>query len=638
MRKKIFLCVLLLLFSFFIVSCDKIGIEDPIYIIEKDDSAPTGVSVTGDYKVEIGKTIKLNAIVLPEDKALQNVTWSSSDENIAIVSQHGVVTGINSGKAIIKATSEYKLIKVEGSIEIEVFKLPSSISFEIDDLYVDEEVYLNPIFDSEDVRGYVSYSSSNEEVIDIDNDGFLKALSCGSADITIKSVSDSNVSITKTVNVLKREGNPTALKVTSARQVGTKDTLEIIVETTPRNALNDFVITTSRDNVVKIEGNKVTGLNMGSVALTIASKYDSNVSTTIDFEVVAGYLPDEYESSENKFIHIIESSKSSVVGVSNYQLVDNKLTLSSIGSGAIYKAIYKMKDGRVFNDVKKVSLLEDVETIGYYVITNRHVVLNNKEIKIYIPKIDEEINAKLIQYDEKVDLAVCYFEYNKYIRPLSFADSDDIRQGEYVIAIGNPDGYEFHSSATHGIISYPKRYISDDTDNDKVNDWDSEYIQHDAPINPGNSGGPLFNMKGEIVGINTLKLSATNIEGMGFSIPSNVVKDLLPFLEKGERPVRARIGVTVISIKDIIKGGLTDTYLVPEDVKAGLYVSAVSEDSVAKRGGILKDDILLKFNGEAVYDSIVLRAELGKIIVGASEEIEVEVYRNGSIIKLTLIF
>ena len=166
----------------------------------------------------------------------------------------------------------------------------------------------------------------------------------------------------------------------------------------------------------------------------------------------------------------------------------------------------------------------------------------------------------------------------------------------FAIALGSPEGYEFYNSATFGIISHAKRYLADDTDGDNVADWDAEYIQHDVAINPGNSGGALINLEGKLIGINTLKLASTEIEGMGFAIPSNLVNKLIPFLEEGKTPIRYVLGITVVTVRDIINYNNPE-YIdkIPEDINNGIYVGEVNPTGLSA-GKLQADDIILKFN------------------------------------------
>jgi serine protease Do len=279
---------------------------------------------------------------------------------------------------------------------------------------------------------------------------------------------------------------------------------------------------------------------------------------------------------------------------------------------------------------------DNVKTYHYYLVTNKHVVEESDAVQIYLHEIDEEIPATLIQYDLKVDIAVVYFEYEEYIRPLEFADVSNLEAGEYVLAIGNPSGFEYSSSATHGIISHPQRYLPDDTDGDGISDWDAEYIQHDAAINPGNSGGPLLNLKGEIIGINTLKFASNEIDNMGFSIPSNTVVPLLEILEKGEVPRRATLGLTSITVKDLIAYP-DPNYPLPQGVTYGLYVTDLIAGK-AKDAGIRIGDIILSANGKELRNTIDIRLALAAIIVGTDDELRLSVLRDGEIIEFILVY
>ena len=147
-------------------------------------------------------------------------------------------------------------------------------------------------------------------------------------------------------------------------------------------------------------------------------------------------------------------------------------------------------------------------------------------------------------------------------------------------------------------------------------------------------------MYGRVIGINTMKFVSNNIDNMGFSIPSNTLIELLPYLEKEKTPVRAKIGITVAAVIDLLQSNYESAdykYVIPEEIKTGLYITQVTEGSVS--AGILqKDDILLEFNGIVLRKSIQLRAELGSIIVGSDTIIPVVVYRNGKEVKLNLKF
>ena len=157
---------------------------------------------------------------------------------------------------------------------------------------------------------------------------------------------------------------------------------------------------------------------------------------------------------------------------------------------------------------------------------NFHVVEKNAKLGVSIKDSDSIINTTLIAFSSGKDIAVIKFESDKYIPALTFADSEKLSAGSFVLAIGSPYGSQLYGTATFGIVSFPKRYIDEEVANKIIV---NEYIQHDAAINSGNSGGPLVNMKGEIVGINTMKIAFSGEwnEGIGFSIPSNVIKEFI---------------------------------------------------------------------------------------------------------------
>ncbi|MDD4000985.1 MAG: trypsin-like peptidase domain-containing protein, partial [Bacilli bacterium] len=197
-----------------------------------------------------------------------------------------------------------------------------------------------------------------------------------------------------------------------------------------------------------------------------------------------------------------------------------------------------------------------------------------------------------------------------------------------------PSGFNFSSSATHGMVSHPQRYLPDDTDDDGVSDWDAEYIQHDAAINPGNSGGPLLNLEGKIIGINTLKFASNDIDNMGFSIPSSTVIPLLEILEKGEIPKRATLGVTSMLVKELLETP-NPLYPIPEGVNFGLYVTAIIPGK-AKEAGVKVGDIILTANGKELRNTIDIRLTLAEIIVGTDDELVLSVLRNGETLEFIL--
>ena len=202
---------------------------------------------------------------------------------------------------------------------------------------------------------------------------------------------------------------------------------------------------------------------------------------------------------------VIEDNYASTIGVSNYQYVNISVTEKSLERAGVGTGIIFRRD-------------EVAKGYNYYVITNYHVIDQNEALKVYLGDRDEEIDAVAIATDSDLDIAVLRFTYSGLINVARLGSIDDVKVGDFIIALGNAEGYDYYGSATFGMVSYVNRSLRGES---------AIYIQHDAAINPGNSGGPLFNLKGEVIGINTIKLADTDIDNMGFSITIDVVKDFL---------------------------------------------------------------------------------------------------------------
>ena len=405
---------------------------------------------------------------------------------------------------------------------------------------------------SQKVPQDVIWSSSNDSIASINEDGVVTGISLGRVAIIATSKADSKATSKVYIKVVEKEIDytedaPISIEVIGEKTAYSNEIALYSFKTNPINANQEIIWKSSNDQIATVSTKGVVTFKAsGEVEISAASKADENIKGAITVTVID---LEKSQSDEEAIINVIESTKNSVLGVANYQYNERDvLVKASIGSGFVYDAWGYLSDGTKIYDLNN----EGIVKYGYFFITNRHVVEDCDELKIYLHTIDEEIPAELVQYDDKVDLAVVTFDYEEFIKPLPFADSDVLKAGQYCIAIGNPEGFEYSSSATLGIVSHPLRYISDDTDDDGVNDWDAAYIQHDAAINPGNSGGPLFNIHGQVIGINTLKFATNDIDNMGFSIPSKDVVELLPYLENGKVPVRARIGVTVIALSDLL--------------------------------------------------------------------------------------
>ena len=297
----------------------------------------------------------------------------------------------------------------------------------------------------------------------------------------------------------------------------------------------------------------------------------------------------------------------------------------------------------------------------YYVLTTRTLVKDSSKIKIYLGKNLQTFDATIVQYDSKVDIALLKFECTYYLPLIRLGNSDLIKQGEFVIDIGNSNGKDYFRTSTYGVISSVKRYVSTDTDGDETSDWDSEFIQHDASINSENgkkvvytsgeiynfiNGGALINLKGELIGMDSMKISnvSSTVQGMSLAIPSNLIKDITDILITGNSPQRALLGVTIFSIsqyyqnEDYYHQLYPDTINIPKNLEYGFYINEIVEGGVADKAHAKVGDILLMFNGTETRYSHVIRAELGKFIIGSNETAEIKVLRNGEEVTLTVTF
>lgn len=246
-----------------------------------------------------------------------------------------------------------------------------------------------------------------------------------------------------------------------------------------------------------------------------------------------------------------------------------------------------------------------------FVVTNNHVIEGADEIAVEFPN-GTEYAATVVGVDKNIDIALLKLDVQGVLGFVSFGDSDTARVGDWVMAIGNPLGQGFSVSA--GIISARNRELSGNYD---------DYIQTDAAINRGNSGGPLFNMQGEVIGVNTAILSPNGGSiGIGFSMSSNVVAPIVNQLRKFGEVRRGWLGVSI--------GPVTEEIAKTLDIEnpLGAIISEVFDDGPALNAGLKTRDIILMFNGETVKDAGELVRMVGRAAVG--EEVRVVVLRDGN--------
>lgn len=264
----------------------------------------------------------------------------------------------------------------------------------------------------------------------------------------------------------------------------------------------------------------------------------------------------------------------------------------------------------------------------YYIATNNHVIANASKIRITFEG-GEIVEASLTGGDAPTDLAVVSVEKSNMsqetkdlLKVAEFGNSDEVQVGEIAIAIGNPLGSEFENSVTQGIISALNREI-------QVDDRNLTVIQTDTAINPGNSGGALVNSKGEVIGINSVKIIETGVEGMGFAIPTNIAVPILEDLITNGNISRPQLGIKGLNVTDDLAG----IYGLP----LGVYVGEVVQGGAAEKAGIIATDIITEFNGEKIFNMDSLTELIKTCKVG--DTIDVRIIRNSTsqmLLKVTL--
>lgn len=268
-----------------------------------------------------------------------------------------------------------------------------------------------------------------------------------------------------------------------------------------------------------------------------------------------------------------------------------------------------------------------------YIVTNNHVVSGSQKIEVILSD-GTKLTAKKVGADSVTDLAVLSIDPDKVTQVASFGNSDNIKVGEPAIAIGSPLGLEYATSVTQGIIFAKKRNVTVSNESGQAT-GEATVIQTDAAINPGNSGGPLLNIQGQIIGINSMKLSSTgsssgsdtSIEGMGFAIPSNEVVKIIDQLVTNGKITRPALGVTMTDLANISANQQKSILKLPSDVTGGVVLMSVKSGAPASNAGLQKYDVITAIGGKKVTSSVDLRTELYNHAVG--DKVSVKYYHNG---------
>jgi serine protease Do len=322
-----------------------------------------------------------------------------------------------------------------------------------------------------------------------------------------------------------------------------------------------------------------------------------------------------YPHTPASFNELVKSVKKAVVNISSTKIIKRGPLPHPFGPQGPFRDFFgddffERFFGEIPREQKQRSLGSGfiIDLAEGYILTNNHVIANADQIRVRLDS-GKEYEAEVVGRDPKTDLALIRTtESLPADQSAPLGDSDKIEVGEWVMAIGNPFGLE--RTVTVGIISAKGRVIG-------AGPYD-DFLQTDAAINPGNSGGPLFNMHGEVIGINTAIVASG--QGIGFAIPVNMAKELLPQLKKG-KVVRGWLGVSIQEVTP----ELAEAFDLDE--AAGALVGKVLEDSPAERSGIQRGDIITGFDGKEVSSP----QELSRIVAGTVPEkrVTVQLVREG---------
>ena len=335
------------------------------------------------------------------------------------------------------------------------------------------------------------------------------------------------------------------------------------------------------------------------------------------------FINNSFAQFERGYADLVEKLLPSVVSIATSQIIERRT-----GS------IPELPEGHPFNDMfedffgNQMPKRENMTGLGSgfiispegYVVTNNHVISGADQITVIFNNGIDEVPAELVGTDPKTDIAVLKIDPNKVdIENVTWGDSSNSRVGDIVLAIGNPLG--LGGTVTSGIISSINRDIGSGPYVD--------FIQTDAPINRGNSGGPLFNLDGEVIGINSMIISQTGGSvGLGFSIPANTAKLIVEQIISFGQAKRGWLGVQIQDLTPEFSESLG------YDSTEGAFVASVSPESPAAKSNIQAGDIIIEFDGKKISSFKDLPKVVAETPIG--NEVKVSVWRNGGLIEINV--
>ena len=363
-----------------------------------------------------------------------------------------------------------------------------------------------------------------------------------------------------------------------------------------------------------------TCFGIPSIRTKLLGSSTPSTSTNSSTSDVSGYVSQTSLSNySDTAVYAANKILPSVVGIEVQYNVNSMLsmfgnrgqsqTATATGSGIIIS-----EDGYILTNNHIVSTSSSSSNSSS---SNYYSVSEAEKVTVTLFNDDKTYDAKIVGTDEQTDLAVIKIEKTD-LPKAEFADSDNIKVGEFAMAVGNPLGMQ--SSITCGVVSAVNRKITDSDGKEFT------LIQTDAAINAGNSGGALVNSQGQVIGINTLKLQGTGIEGMGFAIPINSTTDITSQLIQYSKVKRPYIGITGMD--------LSENTAKANNLVKGIYVKAVDDFSAAEKAGIKIGDVIIEADGTKITTMDELNSIKNKHSIG--DEMKIKVNRNGQEKELTL--
>ena len=332
-------------------------------------------------------------------------------------------------------------------------------------------------------------------------------------------------------------------------------------------------------------------------------------------------------SNDTSTTQAVEKVQDAVVSVINYQ------TQSSNSLSSIFGNIESSDELAVAGEGSGVIYKKDGDTA--YIVTNNHVISGAEKIDILLAS-GEKLSGELVGADTYSDIAVIKIAADKVTTIAEFANSDTIKVGETAIAIGSPLGSVYANTVTQGIISSLSRTVTSQTEDGQT--ISTNAIQTDTAINPGNSGGPLINIQGQVIGINSSKITSSSVsssgvavEGMGFAIPSNDAVQIINQLETNGKVTRPALGVQMVNLTDLSTSQLEKAGLANTDLTSGVLIVS-TQSGLPADGKFEPYDVIIEIDGETIENKSDLQSELYKHQIG--DTITVTYYRNNK--KMTV--